>query len=115
MIREGKIVLFRFPQTDQSRGKLRPTLVIRKLPGQYNDWLICMISTQVSQQILGLDDLIRPEDGDFKDSGLKALSLFRVSRLAVVDKSIFLGILGEISGERLIRIKSSLSDWIKST
>jgi mRNA interferase MazF len=113
MIREGKIVLFRFPQTDQSRGKLRPALVIRKLPGQYDDWLICMISTQVSQQIQDLDDFIRPEDGDFKDSGLKALSLFRVSRLAVVEKSILLGILGEISDDRLIRIKSSLSNWIK--
>jgi len=113
MIREGKIVLFRFPQTDQSRGKLRPALVIRKLPGPYDDWLICMISTQVSQQIQELDDLIKPEDGDFKDSGLKTLSLFRVSRLAVVEKSILLGILGEISVDRLIRIKSSLSNWIK--
>ena len=34
MIREGHVVLFRFPQTDQSRGKLRPALVVRKLPGQ---------------------------------------------------------------------------------
>jgi mRNA interferase MazF len=113
MISEGKIVLFRFPQTDQSQGKLRPALAIRKLPGKYDDWLICMISTQVSQQIQDLDDIIKPEDDDFTESGLKALSLFRVSRLAVVEKSIFLGILGEISNQRLIRIKSSLSTWIK--
>ena len=39
MIREGQIVLFRFPQTDRTSGKLRPALVIRKLPGQYDDWL----------------------------------------------------------------------------
>jgi mRNA interferase MazF len=115
MISAGKIVLFRFPQTDQSQGKLRPALAIRRLPGKYDDWLICMISTQVSQQIQDLDDIIRPEDDDFKNSGLKALSLFRVSRLAVVEKSILLGILGEISDQRMIRIKSSLSNWIKGS
>lgn len=41
MIQEGQIVLFRFPQTDQSPGKLRPALVLRNLPGVFNDWLIC--------------------------------------------------------------------------
>jgi hypothetical protein len=28
MISEGQIVLFRFPQTDQQAGKLRPALVV---------------------------------------------------------------------------------------
>ena len=44
MIAEGQVVLFRFPQTDQTIGKLRPALVIRQLPSFYHDWLICMIS-----------------------------------------------------------------------
>ena len=49
MIREGQIVLFRFPYTDQKDGKLRPALVIREFPGGYEDWLICMISSQLSR------------------------------------------------------------------
>ena len=114
MIRERQIVLFRFPQTDQASGKLRPALVLRKLPGPYDDWLICMVSTQLSQRIDGLDELIGPEDQDFKDSGLKAPSLFRISRIAVVEKSILIGVIGEISTDRLSRIKTSLSDWIKN-
>ena len=40
MISEGQIVLFRFPQANQQAGKLRPALVLRKLPGRYEDWLI---------------------------------------------------------------------------
>jgi mRNA interferase MazF len=40
VITEGQIVLFRFPQTDQQPGKLRPALVIRKLPGRQEDWPI---------------------------------------------------------------------------
>ena len=46
MIKEGQIVLFRFPQTGQSTGRARPALVLRQLPGPYNDWMICMVSTQ---------------------------------------------------------------------
>jgi len=45
MKRPGQIVLFRFPQTDFEEGKLRPALLLGKLPGEYDDWLICMISS----------------------------------------------------------------------
>ena len=79
MIREGKIVLFRFPQTDLRSGKLRPALVIRKIPSSYNEWLICMISTRLFHKIEGLDEVIVRKDADFISSGLKAPSLFRVS------------------------------------
>ena len=34
MITEGQIILLKFPQTDLQKVKLRPALVIRKLPGQ---------------------------------------------------------------------------------
>ncbi len=115
MIKEGQIVLFRFPQTDQSTGRARPALVLRQLPGPYDDWMICMVSTQLSQQIEGHDEIIRPEDSDFTDSGLKAPSLFRISRLAVVEKSLLLGAIGEISSGRLSRIKTCLSRWIEGT
>ena len=115
MIQEGCIVLFRFPQTDQSTGKLRPALVIRKSPGPFDDWMICMISTQLIQQIDGLDEIIKPGDSDFGNSGLKLPSLFRVSRLAVVDQSVFMGTIGEICSDRLSRVKIALSNWIQST
>ena len=115
MIQEGHIVLFRFPQTDQSTGKMRPALVIRKCPGPFEDWMICMISTQLTQQIIGLDEIIKPGDSDFGGSGLKLASLFRVSRLAVVDKSILMGTIGEIYSDRLSRIKTAISSWIQNT
>jgi mRNA interferase MazF len=115
MIREGQIVLFRFPQTDQTRGRLRPALVLRRLPGPHDDWLICMVSSQLSQEVVGLDEVIKPEDLDFPASGLKLPSVIRVSRLAVVERTILLGTIGEISSDRLSRIKTAISDWINST
>ena len=62
MISEGQIVLFRFPKPDQQSGKLRPALVVRKLPGRYEDWLVCMISSQLNQEVTGFDETISPED-----------------------------------------------------
>jgi mRNA interferase MazF len=74
MISEGQIILFKFPQTDQQAGKLRPALVLRKMSGRYDDWLICMISSQLHQKIQKLDEFITTEDSDFIQSGLKVPS-----------------------------------------
>ena len=113
MIREGQVVLFRFPQTDHSAGKLRPALILRKLPGQYDDWMICMLSSQLTQQIPEFDEFIDSDDEDFEKSGLKMPSIVRLSRLAVVDENILLGTIGNISASRLDNIKKKLSSWIK--
>ena len=102
MIREGHTVLFRFPQTDQTAGKLRPALVIRRLPGAHDDWLICMISSQLSQQIPDFDEVVYEKDMDFKQSGLKTYSVIRISRLAVVNRKVLLGSIGNIDSERLM-------------
>jgi len=112
MTEEGDVVLFRFPQTDLQEGKLRPALVIKRLPGEYEDWLICMISSRIYQYNEKLDEIITPTNNDFQNSGLKTESVIRVSRLAVVEKDILVGKIGKISSERLKRIKERLAKWI---
>ena len=107
MISEGQIVLFSFSQPDQKEGKLRPALVLRKMPGKFDDWLICMISSQIYQLLPELDEVITPEDPDFTKSGLKFSSIIRTSRIAVVNRNILLGNLGCIDKERLLRISRS--------
>ena len=113
MIKEGDIVLFKFPKTDLDKGKLRPALVLRKLPGERNDWLLCMITSFKSERERELTDKIAEDDEDFKTSGLKTDSLIRIDRLAVVNRSILLGKIGEISEKRLEKIKERLCRWIK--
>ena len=51
----GQIVLFKFPQTDLTVGKLHPALLIKLLSNGYDDCLVCMISTKTSQEMPGLD------------------------------------------------------------
>jgi mRNA interferase MazF len=112
MKQAGQVVVFRFPQTDLEDGKLRPALLLGKLPGEYDDWLICMISSQTRHYISEFDEIVQESDSDFAESGLKVASILRVGRLAVVSGDILLGAIGQISNERLIRIKKHLSDWL---
>ena len=65
MRKPGQIVLFQFPQTDIVQGKLRPALLLGKLPGPYDDWLMCMISSQIHQYIEGFDEIIDSGVADF--------------------------------------------------
>ena len=111
----GQVVAFRFPQTDLEEGKLRPALLLAKLPGNYDDWLTCMISYQIHHYVEGFDELVQESDEDFGESGLKTTSVIRVGRLAVVSGEILLGAIGQVSAERLIRIKQRLSDWLLKT
>jgi mRNA interferase MazF len=104
VIQEGQVVLFRFPQTDQIPGKLRPALIIREIPGSFGDWLICEF-----------DEIIREDDADFGRSGLKIASVVRISRLAVVNRKVLLGSIGDIDSERLMSIKKKLSESIIGT
>jgi mRNA interferase MazF len=111
MKQAGQVVIFQFPQTDLEGGKFRPALLLGKLPGDYDDWLICMISSQTRHYLAGFDEILQESDGDFGESGLKGTSIIRVGRLAVVSGEILLGAIGHVSDERFERIKKHLSEW----
>jgi mRNA interferase MazF len=113
MKRAGQIVLTPFPYTDLSTTKLRPVLMLRQA-SRFDDWLVCMVSSQAHQAETDLDEIISPTDTDFADSGLKVPSVLRLSRLAVLDGSLLLGSIGAISEERLGRVRQRLAKWMAS-
>ncbi|WP_345785486.1 type II toxin-antitoxin system PemK/MazF family toxin [Thalassobacterium maritimum] len=114
MISEGDILLFRFPQSDLGVGKLRPALLIKRIYGDFDDCLVCMISTQTRHQIPELEIVLSEMSPDFEKTGLKKESLVRTSRLAVVQESIFSGKLGTLPAELFRDIRIRLADWIRS-
>lgn len=112
MIRAGQIVLFSFPQADQNTGKLRPALILRRLPGPHGDWLVCLISSQLRHAVPGVDEVIHDTDSDFVNTGLKTTSVIRVTRLAVVSADSLQGAIGNLTAQRLERIRTRLGNWI---
>lgn len=113
MKKAGQVAMLRFPRVDLSLGKPRPILLLAPVPGPYDDWLVCMFSTQLQQAVHCFDEIIDPNDSDFEGSGLKAASLIRVARLAVVSSNTLMGPIGEISSKRLQRIRQTLADWVR--
>jgi len=104
----GHISLVRFPRANLQSGKYRPVLLLSKMPGPFDDWLICAITSQLRHKVEGWDEVIKRTDDDFKPSGLKVPSLIRIGKLATVEEEVLEGVLGEISSERLTKILKRL-------
>jgi mRNA-degrading endonuclease toxin of MazEF toxin-antitoxin module len=113
VIHEGQIVLFAFPFSQSSDAKLRPAPVLRRLPGRHDDWLICMISSQLDQGVLQFDEAVLMTDPDFATSGLRVASAIRIARVAVVAPARLAGSLGDVAPERLARILDRLAGWLR--
>jgi mRNA interferase MazF len=91
-------------------GKLRPALLLGRVPGTYEDWLVCMISSQLRQHTVGFDERVNEGDEDFDASGLKVGSVIRVGRLAVVEGAILVGAVAERHSRTLpLRIPALLT------
>ena len=115
MKKPGHVALVPFPRVDLSAGKPRPVLLLAGVPGPYDDWLVCMFSTRLHQCVEGFDELVAADAGDYEQSGLKAPSVIRVGRLAVVSDEMLLGCIGAVSDERLDRIRERLAAWIQGS
>lgn len=115
MKQPGQLGLVPFPHADLTPGKPRPVLLLARVPGPYDDWLVCMLSTQRHQAIPGFDEVIDGDAPDFAKSGLKSPSVIRIARLAVIADEMLLGSIGAISEARLTRIKHRLANWIQGT
>lgn len=110
MQQPGQIALMDLAHTDFAPGKRRPVLLVAQPPGPYDDWLVCMLSTQ--QAIAGFDEIVRSDAPDFAASGLRTPSVIRVARLAVVSSDLLIGALGGISDDRLQRVRRTIAGWI---
>ena len=113
-MKSGDIVLVRFPHADLKAGKLRPALVVEIAPSHHSDLLLALISSRIHQTISNFDNIIDTSDDDYLVTGLKTISVIRLSRLATVESSIISARLGNISLDRLKRIKTRLINWIST-
>ena len=112
MKRAGQIALRPFPYTNLASNTTRPVLLLRKLNQKQDDWLVCMVSSQLRQLQPDLDWVLTPEDSEFSESGLKVLSVFRLCRIAVLDGSLLIGKLCAIPDARLRDLQQRLANWI---
>ena len=108
---ESRLVLARLLQADGAL-KTRPALVLRVLR-PFDDLLICGITSQLRQAVVGFDELVEQTDADFATSGLRTPSLIRLGYLGVLPQNKLIGDVGVISTDRYRRLLQRLSDYLK--
>ncbi len=107
---EGDVVLAYIPQAD-GKLKKRPALILKEMP-RFRDWLVCGVSTQLHQYVAGFDEIISPNDVDYRSSGLRSESLIRLGFLALVPRRDVIGSIGHIALERHRRLLNNLSEYL---
>ncbi len=106
-MREGAVALARIQQAD-GQFKLRPVLILRAMP-PHGDWLVCGISSQLQQEVVGFDHVLSSADPDFALSGLKASSVIRLGFLATLPTSAFAGRLGALAPNLVSSLRHRLA------
>ena len=91
MYKKGTIVLVPFPFTDLSGNKVRPALIISKVPTK-NDVVMVFITSKTKAKAKNLVS-VQPDS----QTGLKIKSHIVCGKIATLDKKIILGELGSLT------------------
>ena len=96
-MKAGDIALVPFPTVEGGAGKLRPVLLLCAVPGAYDDFVVCMISSRAYQAVPDVDVVVESNAPDFATTGLKVTSVIRVGRLATLSGDVFRATLGMVT------------------
>lgn len=94
-MKRGDIVLVRFPFTDLSSSKLRPAIIIA--PENKDGDIILAFISSVIKDVEDTDFLLGKNDKDFSKTGLKRVSVFKMGKIATLNRNIVYGQIGSVS------------------
>jgi mRNA interferase MazF len=103
---KGKIVVVPFPFTDLSSYKRRPALVLHET--KY-DIVVAYISSVVPSVISPEDVIVSQNKPSFVATGLVSDSVIMLDKLATVEKSLIIRILGEVDNDLKAEINPKLT------
>jgi len=104
----GTVVLTKFPFTDLSSAKRRPAVVLTADNLADPDVIVAFISSVVPAVISAIDFVLLASHPDFTTTGLTRASVFKMDKLATLDKAIFTGELGHVSPSLYDELKNRL-------
>lgn len=109
MYKFGTIVLIPFPFTDLTSAKLRPAVIISKTNAKNDDIIVSFISSKLPKKLETSHYLVRQQDQDFNQTGLKTDSIIRFDKIATLSKKLILGELGSLSSYIINKAKVSFN------
>lgn len=98
----GDIVLMTFPFSDLSSTKVRPALIVSPVSNADNDIIVALISSNTIRSSVSTDFILPSSHSYFSLTGLKVESIFRMSKLHNLTKSLAKRRIGKVS-EQLMK------------
>jgi mRNA interferase MazF len=85
-------------------------LVLARVPGPHDDYLVLFISSQLRTAVQGTDVVLDRQHPAFATSGLKVPSVLRIGKLATISNALIVGPLGKIDDPWLANIVQRIVD-----
>lgn len=110
IVRRGSVVLVRYPFTDLSGAKVRPTVILTpdNLLPRIDDVLCLFISSSMPGELLPTDFVLEEKHPSFAKTCLKYRSVLRAHKLALLNKSLVVRVLGEMSTDLMNEVNQRL-------
>lgn len=93
----GDIVIVEYPFTNLSQTKIRPAVVVTTTDDQYNDVVLCLISSVVPMDLSQREVLLQPS----AENNLRVLSVIKVYRVATIHQPKIISTIGKLSAAEL--------------
>lgn len=113
-MKKGEVVLIIYPFTDLVRTKVRPAVVISNdtYNAKQNDVVLLLITSNTSR--LNPDDyVLKDSDPEFKNTGLRQASTFRVGKIITLHKKLLNSKLGFAGPNTMKEIEKRLRNLLQ--
>jgi len=108
--KEGDIILVSVKSSHDQSIKLRPAVCLREMPPNYQEFLVCGLTTDISLYLESFDEKVTPQDDSLKN--LRGESVIRLGFLDRVQTRTVPGSIGSISVKRHKRLLQRLSNYL---
>ena len=111
--KERDVIIVQVGSSQEQNVKARPAICLRKMPPNYQEFLVCGLSSDMNLHVEDFDEIVTPKnDTNEKLGNLQCESVIRLGFLDRVRTEIVRGSIGSISVERHRRLLKKLSDYL---
>jgi mRNA interferase MazF len=104
-MKRGDVILITVPFSDLTSAKVRPALIVSPVAQSEEDIVVALITTTIIRSLQPSDLALRTIDREFGATGLRFDSVFRMSKLFNLNKTLAQRKLGNASCESFQKSK----------
>jgi mRNA interferase MazF len=103
----GQVVIVRFPFSDLTASKLRPSVVLAE--AERGDWVLC----QITSKSYGDPRAIQLDAADFSHGSLRLTSYARPGKLFTAHASLVAGLVGQLQPAKFADVLNAVVQMIQ--